>query len=82
MISREASSAPKPAFAEPCHYSDIERWTNIYPACCEGCNAPPQFVLKDDHGHTLVQCADCLTETFRRDPEMTGRVLRAVADRL
>ena len=83
MISRPGPTAPnKKPFKEPRHYCDIERWTSAYPHHCDGCNGSPQFVLKDDAGHTLLQCTACLTETFRKDPEMTGRVLRAVAERL
>jgi len=82
MSSRPGSTAPKAGFAEPRHYSDIERWSSAHPNHCDGCDQPPQFVLKDDHGRTLLQCASCLTETFRKDPEMTARILRVVAERL
>ena len=82
MGSSQGSTAPRPALAESRHYSDIQRWTSTYASHCEGCNGTPEFVLKDNEGNALVLCANCLTETFRKDPEMTGRVLRAVADRL
>jgi hypothetical protein len=82
MTSRPGSTVPKPSLSEARQYCDIVRWTSAYPGQCEGCSATPRFVLKDDQGHALLQCADCLTETFRKDPEMTGRVLRNVAERL
>lgn len=82
MASRQGSSAQKAALAEARQYSDIERWTTAYPSQCDGCNRAPQFVLKDAQGHTLMQCANCLTETLRKDPEMAGRILRAVAERI
>jgi hypothetical protein len=81
MDSRRGSTAPKTASAEP-RYSDIERWSSVHRGQCDGCGQAPEFVLKGEGGRTLTQCADCLTETFRKDPEMTGHVLRKVAERL
>jgi hypothetical protein len=81
MTFRQTSSKPQVGSAQP-QYSDIERWNASYAKHCAGCGGEAAFVLKDDQGNALAQCSNCLATTFRDDPEMTARVLRAVAERL
>jgi hypothetical protein len=63
-------------------YVDIERFRGEASDVCAGCACTPQFALINASGERLLQCETCLANTFRQDPEMTARVMRAVAERI
>ena len=82
MTSRRDAAASGAALSKTRLYVDIERFRGEASDVCAGCAGVPHFALIDATGDRFLQCEDCLVETFRDDPAMTARVLRAVAERI